>query len=36
MLANKEEVLVFDLKTEETLFSTKAELYSHVDFFSHL
>ena len=33
MLANKEEVLVFDLKTEETLFSTKAELYSHVDFF---
>lgn len=33
MIANAEEVLIFDLKTEETLFSSKAELYSHVDFF---
>ena len=33
MIANAEEVLVFDLRTEETLFSTKEDLYSHVDFF---
>lgn len=33
MIANAEEVLVFDLRSEETLFSKKAELYSHVDFF---
>ena len=33
LIANAEEVLAFDLKTEETLFSTKAELYSHADFF---
>lgn len=33
MIANAEEVLVFDLRSEDTLFSTKAELYSHVDFF---
>ena len=33
MIANAEEVLAFDLRLEETLFSTKAELYSHVDFF---
>lgn len=33
MIANTEEVLVFDLRSEDTLFSTKAELYSHVDFF---
>ncbi|MBD5155896.1 MAG: SAM-dependent DNA methyltransferase [Oscillibacter sp.] len=33
MIANAVEVLVFDLKTEETLFSSKAELFSHVDFF---
>ena len=33
MIANAEEVLVFDLRTEETIFSTKEDLYSHVDFF---
>lgn len=33
MIANAEEVLVFDLRSEETLFSTKTDLYSHVDFF---
>lgn len=33
MIANATEVLVFDLRTEETLFSTKENLYSHVDFF---
>ena len=33
MIANATEVLVFDLRTEETLFSTKEDLYSHVDFF---
>lgn len=33
MIANAEEVLVFDLRSEDTLFSTKAALYSHVDFF---
>ena len=33
MIANATELLVFDLRTEETLFSTKEDLYSHVDFF---
>jgi hypothetical protein len=33
MIANTKEVLVFDLRTEETLFSKKTELFSHVDFF---
>jgi len=33
MVANADEVLVFDLRTEDALFSSKAELYSHVDFF---
>ncbi len=33
MIANAKEVLVFDLKTEETLFSSKEELFSHSDFF---
>lgn len=33
MIANAAEVLVFDLRTEETLFSTKEDLYSRVDFF---
>ncbi len=33
LIANAEEILAFDLKTEETLFSAKAELYSHADFF---
>lgn len=33
LIANSDEVLAFDLKTEETLFSSKGELYSHIDFF---
>lgn len=33
MIANAKEILAFDLKTEETLFSTKIELYTHADFF---
>ena len=33
MIANADEVLVFDLRTEDTLFSTKKNLYSHVEFF---
>ncbi len=33
MIANAKEVLVFDSRTEETLFSSKADLYLHVDFF---
>lgn len=33
MIANANEVLAFDIKTEEILFSPKEELFSHVDFF---
>ena len=33
MIANANEVLVFDIKTEDTLFTSKEELFSHVDFF---
>lgn len=33
LIANEKEILAFDLKTEETLFSTKAELYMHTEFF---
>ncbi len=33
MIANAGEILAFDLKTEETLFSAKSELYTHADFF---
>ena len=33
LIANSDEVLAFDLRTEETLFSSKEELYSHIDFF---
>ena len=30
LIANSDEVLAFDLKTEETLFSSKGELYSQL------
>ena len=33
ILANESEVLAFDLYTEETLFTSKADLWTHVDFF---
>lgn len=32
MISNDKEVLIFDVKTEDTLFSSKEELYLHVDF----
>lgn len=33
LIANASEVLAFDIKTEETLFSTKEDLFKHTEFF---
>lgn len=33
IIANNKEVLAFDIKTEEALFSSKTDLYLHTDFF---
>lgn len=32
MIVNAEEVLIFDIKTQETLFTTKKDLFTHVEF----
>ena len=33
IISNSNEILAFDLKTEELLFSTKTDLHLHIDFF---